>query len=203
MILPEPIRKFIDAFSSLPSIGPRQAHRLAFHIRNLGTEAIQDLADSIKNLGEIQTCFHCFFVYDANDKKSRNGLCAICSDPSRLQKIIMIVEKETDLMTVEKTKKFRGRYLMLGDLRRNGILNDDQRKRLELLKKRAAEHGHFDEIIIAISPTTVGDINASLVAQELKNATKKITRLGRGIPMGGEVEFADEDTLGSAIDNRN
>lgn len=202
MTIPESIRKFIDAFSSLPSIGPRQAHRLAFHIRNLELEKIHALADALRELSKTKTCAQCFFVYDPRESKSKNNLCAICANPGRVSKTVMIVEKETDLITVERTKKFLGRYLVLGDLRRDGVLGAEERGRLSLLKKQASAQGIFEEIIIAVSPTTAGDINASLILQELKGVAKKITRLGRGLPVGGEVEFADEDTLGSAIDNR-
>lgn len=189
-MLPDSIKKFVDAFAGLPGIGPRQAARLAFHIVNQGKDFINDLVNAVSNLDQLKTCPLCFSTTPNAE------LCSICSNPQRVKNLVAVVEKETDLVSLEKTKKFNGRYLILGDLKKDGILNNVQRLRLKTIKDA-------EEIILAINPTTYGDINASLIAQELKDSTKKITRLGRGIPTGGEIEFADEETLGSALDNRN
>lgn len=195
-MLPDSIKKFVDAFAALPGIGPRQATRLAFHIVNQGKSAIAELARAIVGLDELNTCPTCFITTPKKDA------CGICANPQRSKNLIAVVEKETDLISLEKTKKFNGRYLVLGDLKKDGILNNVQKLRLKTIK-------NADEVILAISPTTYGDINASLIAQELKDSSPageqvpKITRLGRGIPTGGEIEFADEETLGSALDNRN
>lgn len=117
--------------------------------------------------------------------------------------MIAIVEKETDLMSIEKAKKFLGRYLVLGDIGKDGILDPEQKLRLNHLKATVQKNfGQAEEIILALNPTTLGDIEASLLAQELKPIAKKVTRLGRGLPTGGEIEFADEDTLGGALENR-
>ena len=188
-MLPEPVKKFVDSFASLPGIGPRQATRLAFYLVNQGKSAVAELTDAVAGIGGLKTCSLCFSTTQNQD------LCAICSNTQRQSDIVAVVEKETDLVSLEKTKKFNGRYLVLGDLRKDGMLNQMQKMRLKSLKNAA-------EVILAISPTTYGDLNASLIAQELKGANIKITRLGRGIPTGGEIEFADEDTLGSALDNR-
>jgi len=205
-MLPEPIKKFVEAFAALPSIGPRQATRLAFYIKNLGDAAIKELSQTVDNLSRLKICSRCFFPYEIV-KKSENtneALCYICSDPNRRHDIIAIVEKETDLISLEKTKKFNGRYLILGDLKKNGTLDRVQKLRLNNLKSFIKQElkNAVTEIIIAVNPTTYGDINANLIAQELKDLTTKITRLGRGIPTGGEIEFADEDTLSSALQNR-
>ena len=109
-----------------------------------------------------------------------------------------MVERETDLISLEKTKKYQGLYLVLGPLPRTGALTTAQKLKLAGLKARAP----FREIILAISPTAYGDLNASLLLKELRPFAKKITRLGVGLPTGGEIEFADEDTLGGALDNR-
>lgn len=202
-MLPEPIRKFVESFSSFPGIGPRQATRLAFYIKNLGSANIQEISDAIAGLNYLQTCPGCFSTHHQNQKTDTN-LCQICSNPQRNKSIIAIVEKETDLISLEKTKKFNGRYLILGNLKKDGILDSAQKLRLNSLKgliKRDL-NSQAEEIIIAINPTTYGDLNANLILHELKDHAKKISRLGRGIPTGGEIEFADEDTLGGALDNR-
>ncbi|MEK9183844.1 MAG: toprim domain-containing protein [Patescibacteria group bacterium] len=188
---PESIKQFTKVFSTLPSIGPRQATRLAFYLVNLGKGSLAEISNAVNGLKELRRCPNCFFIC--------NVQCPICSDKNRRQDVVAIIEKETDLISLEKTKKYNGIYLVLGELDKSGIFNPEQKMKLNYLKSK----GSFAEIILAINPTTYGDLNASLIAQELRSCSKKITRLGRGIPTGGEIEFADEDTLGGALDNRN
>lgn len=199
MTTPEPIKKFVDAFAELPGIGPRQAIRLAFHFIQSGEANIKETADSIAKLKNIKVCRDCFFI-----TLNQDGLCDTCKAPNRNKKLIAVVEKETDLISIENTKKFNGRYLILGDLKKNGIMDSVQKLRLKTLKAWIKKDlgGQADEIIVAINPTSYGDLNAATITQELKDSAKKISRLGRGIPTGGEIEFADEDTLGEAITKR-
>jgi len=199
-MLPERIRKFIDIFSALPSIGPRQATRLAFYLLRLGKNQILELSRAIQDLVNITTCKFCFLPFESNNNEL---LCHICLNNKRKQDVIAIVEKETDLVSIEKANKFDGRYLILGELDKTGILNTEQKLKLKNFK------GHIEkkfkkaeEIIIALNPTTVGDMESALLIQELSPFAEKITRLGRGLPTGGEIEFADEDTLSGAIENR-
>lgn len=210
-MLPDPIKKFVDLFSKLPGIGPRQATRLAFHISSAGKSNIEELAKIIYGLSDIKTCSLCFTSHNNAGYEIRNtrentkkNLCPICSNPQRRKDIIAIIEKETDLISIERTKKFNGRYLVLGDLKKDGVLESVQKLRLNSLKNWIKKEcaGQADEIVLAMNPTTYGDLNASLIANELKDSAKKITRLGRGIPTGGEIEFADEETLGAALDKR-
>lgn len=198
-MLPKPIQSFIDLFAKLPSIGPRQATRLAFYIKNLGEGTIADLARAIDDLRIVKTCPRCFFSYLGDSE-----LCFVCSNPQRRQDVVAIVEKETDLISLEKTKKFHGRYLVLGELAKDGLLDNAQKLRLESLKNYLKKNfnGLAEEIVLAMNPTTYGDLNASLIMKDLKEFTKKMSRLGVGLPTGGEIEFADEDTLSGALDNR-
>lgn len=198
-MLPEPVKKFVDIFSRLPSIGPRQATRLAFHLIGLGKGEINGLAGAIADLEGLKHCPDCFFIHE-----ERQNLCHICGNSRRRKDIIMVVEKETDLMSLERAKKFSGRYFIIGDLKKGGVFEAEQRLKLASLKNRIQKDlgGMAEEIILAINPTSYGDISASLLAQELKDSAKKISRLGRGIPTGGEIEFADEETLGGALENR-
>ena len=116
----------------------------------------------------------------------------------------MIVEKETDLISLERPKKFSGRYLVLGELTKSGVLESVQKLRLNNLKEfiKRELNGQAQEIIVAINPTAYGDLNAMIISKELEGFSKKITRLGRGIPTGGEIEFSDEETLGQALERR-
>jgi len=196
---PEAIKHFIDAFSKLPSIGPRQATRLAFHLVNSGKANIEEISKAVGNLKNIKICSECFFIHSNSD-----NLCDICRDKNRKNTIVMIIEKETDLISIERTKKYSGKYLLLGELTKSGVLESSQKLRLSSLKNLIKKRGgQIDEIIIGINPTTYGDLNAMLISKELQGLAKKITRLGRGIPTGGEIEFADEDTLSQALERRN
>ena len=236
-MLPDPIKNFVDSFSKLPSIGPRQATRLAFYISSLGKSKVKEIADSVSGLNNLTTCPRCFRIYSGNPSATATAgqasslagqagqagkLCSICGDPTRNQSLIAIIEKETDLLSLEKTRKFNGWYLILGELHKTGELEPEQKLRLASLKNfinppsreasaaaealadksEGKEKNKFDEIILAINPTVYGDLNASLIKKELEEYANKITRLGRGIPTGGEIEFADEDTLASALDKR-
>jgi recombination protein RecR len=199
MHLPEPIRRLADRLKELPSIGPRQAIRLAFHLVNQGKNAIDDLAASTDGLKRLKLCSRCFFVH-----ASQGALCDICASKHRNQGVIAIVEKETDLISLENTKKFSGRYLILGPIPKTGALADAQKLRLQSLTSFIQKDlgGTAEEIILAFNPSSQGDFNASLIAKELAGFAKKITRLGRGLPTGGEIEFADDETLGSALEKR-
>jgi recombination protein RecR len=199
-MLPEPIKKFVDVFSKLPSIGPRQATRLAFYIAGLGKGKVKEIADAVSGLNNLATCARCFRTHTGRGK-----LCSICSDPTRAENVIAIIERETDLLSLEKTKKFHGWYLILGELHKTGELEPEQKLRLASLKTFIQKelNGKAEEVILAINPTVYGDLNASLIKKELEGLAEKITRLGRGIPTGGEIEFSDEDTLGEALERRN
>ena len=199
-MLPDPLKKFIDLFSSLPGIGPRQSVRLGYYLVNQGKAAIDELAKGVAGLGTLSNCTHCFRIAKAGAR----GLCPVCADPQRIQNLVAIVEKDTDVMSLEQAKKYRGTYLVLGDLAKDGFLSPQQKLRLNFLKSRVKQFpdGKLEEMIVALNPTSYGDIQAALIIEELKPFAKKITRLGRGLPTGGEIEFADEETLGGAIDNR-
>lgn len=201
-MVPDPIKKFAELFSALPSLGPRQATRLAFYLASRGKAEIAELTNALARLAGLETCAECFAHYTPHEK-SHGQLCRICSSPARNQGTIAIVEKETDLASIENTKKFPGRYLVLGEIARDGVLETEQKLRLAHFKRSIGKRlGQAEEIILALSPTTLGDIEAGLIVAELKPIAKKITRLGRGLPTGGEIEFADEDTLGGALENR-
>lgn len=198
-MVPKPIQKFIEAFSKLPSLGPRLVTRLAFYLINLDKNALGELESAFLSLKNINRCERCFFLKEGSQK-----LCDICADPKRNKGIIAIVEKETDLLAIEKTHRFNGQYLLLGELPERGVLEIAQKLRLQSLKVRIEKElgNKAEEIIVALDLNTFGDFVADLVKQEFKNLAGKTTRLGRGIPTGGEIEFADEETLSSALERR-
>ena len=197
--LPDSVRYLIDTLADLPSIGPRQATRLAFHLISQGLGTIDALARSLDNLAKIKICERCFFIHDNAGKR-----CGICENAQRDARSIMLLEKETDLLSVENTGKWNGRYFILGAIAKTGVLEEWQKLRLQSFKNMITkEHaGQVDEIILALNPTSVGDWNASILTKELGPFAKKISRLGRGLPTGGEIEFADDETLGGALERR-
>ncbi len=199
MRVPPSLSKFVEIFSALPGIGPRQAIRLAFFFVQQGVAFEDETAKTILALKGIKICRQCFYIH-----QNQSGLCDICGDKNRNQKLIAVVEKETDLMSIENTALYHGRYLILGDLKKTGILEAGQKLRLNSLKDwiQKKEDGKIEEIIVALNPSPQGELMTNLIAEEFKGLVGKVSRLGRGIPSGGEIEFADEETLGSALKRR-
>lgn len=193
------MQRVIAQLAELPSIGPRQATRLAFYLIGAGGGALESLARDMADLARIKRCERCFFVH------AREGtLCDICANENRRHDVIMIVEKETDLLSLENTGKFPGRYLVLGGIPRSGVLTEAQKLRVQALKRFITETlgGKAQEIVLALNPTNAGDFHADIISRELGPLTAKMSRLGRGLPTGGEIEFADDETLGSALERR-
>ncbi|MDP2910289.1 MAG: recombination mediator RecR [bacterium] len=206
---PKSIQKLIDLFSQFPTVGPRTAARFVFYLIKLPQAELEELSSSLKELKEnIKICSWCFNSFDSssNSGQASSGqagsgeICPICEDKTRDKSLLCIIEKETDLTTIEKTKKYKGLYFILG-----GTINlkkrDKKDIRIEQLKERVKDNG-FKEVIIAINPTTEGEITRLLIERELKPFNVKITHLGRGLPMGGELEYADSDTLSNSFDSR-
>jgi len=212
MKLPDSFQKLADFLAELPSIGPRQAIRLVFHLIHQGQDSVQNFSQRVAELKKIKICERCFFIH-----QNSGSLCEICNNPGRRQDIIAVVEKETDLLSLENTGVFNGRYFILGSIPKSGVLEDWQKLRLQGLKsfiqrdlgsspsqlsQGKSLEGKAEEIILGFNLTSVGDFNSSLLERELKPLAKKISRLGRGLPTGGEIEFADDDTLGAALERR-
>ncbi len=199
MQLPKPIEDFVKLLSGFPSIGQRQATRLAFYLINK-KEKIKEFSQVIQNLDkEISVCQECFMPF-YDPKKSKN-LCPICSDSRRNKQIICVVEKETDLLSIENARQFNGVYHILGGS--ISAINPESHKKLRINSLiRRIKKNKVKEVIIATNPTTSGDLTAMFVERKLKDLNVKITRLGRGLPTGGEIEFADPETLSSAFKRR-
>lgn len=199
--MPKSLNRFIELFSKVPGIGLRQAHRIAFWFlkKNIRaySQALKDLADN------VAVCPQCFFVFDSSiNTEQPTTACPICRDEKRDRQILAIVEKETDLISFEKTRKYNGLYFILGGLFSPTGKNGHEIRLPELLQ-RIKDDSKLSEIILALSHTAEGDLTV-MELEKIFNQFKhlKITRLGLGLPRGAEVEFADEDTLGNAIERR-
>lgn len=197
MRLPSTLRLVAEAFARLPSIGPRQAIRIAVHLSSLPREEQDRLAKALVNLEHVSRCVECGFPHEgAGDR------CEICADQNRSPKILMVVEKETDLLSMEKTGKYAGRYYIIGTLPRGGTLAPAQKERVTARAGIAKQAGGLDELILGLPASPQGKVLAEAATAAFGTLTRKVTQLGRGLPRGGEIEFADEDTLGFSLENR-
>ena len=195
---PPSIQKLIDLFSKFPTIGPRTAARFVFYLMKISKEEVEELVNSISNLKKtVKICSFCFNPFEGEGK-----LCKICSDSSRDRTLLCIIEKETDLIILEKTKKYKGLYFVLGGTVSTFKKKDVEKLRVKELGERIEAHPEIKEVIIATNPTTEGEATTLYLERLLKPLNKKITRLGRGLPVGAELEYADEETLGSALEGR-
>ncbi len=201
---PQSIQKLIEKFTKFPTVGPRTAARFVFYLMKIPKEEIENLVKSIINLRKVvRICSFCFNPFEdepafAEATAGKEKLCPICRDNSRDKTLFCIVEKETDLISIEKTKKYNGLYFILGGLINFKKENQKLTRQNELIKRIK----NLKEIIIALNPTTEG-IATTLYLERLLTPLKiKITRLGRGLPMGGELEYADEETLSDALEGR-
>ncbi|MGA2417807.1 MAG: recombination mediator RecR [Candidatus Staskawiczbacteria bacterium] len=195
------IEKLKNIFRNFPTVGPRTAGRFVYYLMKLPKERIDELINAITEL-KIKTklCQFCFNPFEGED-----SLCSICQNPSRNKNLLCIVEKETDLLSIENTKKYNGLYFILGGTVAMLRKEDVNQLRLEELKKRVLQN-NFSEIIVALNPTPEGRATSVLVEQTIKeifpSPAFKITHLAKGIPVGGELEYADEETLENALEGR-
>jgi len=206
MELPKSIQNFIKIFSTIPGIGPRQATRIAFWLLHQNKDFQQQINSSLNNiLTKTKLCADCFFVFEPTHNET---LCEICRNPQRDHTTICVIEKETDLISLEKTNKYKGVYHILGGL--ISEINENKKQELNIkplldrIKKGFQEKKPIKEVIIALSPTSEGNLTTYYLEKQLKNLKLnfKITKLGRGLPHGGEVEFADSETLINALEGR-
>ncbi|HLM83943.1 MAG TPA: recombination mediator RecR [Candidatus Bathyarchaeia archaeon] len=193
-MFPKSFQKLIDHFASLPSVGPKMAERLVLYLFKQDQDKIDDFSEIIRDLKKnIHYCKQCFNI-------SENGLCAICADKKRDQTVICVVEEPLDIIAIEKTRRMRGLYHALGGTINAPADKNNPLKIKELLARLKKEA--ITEVIIATNPTTEGEATALYLARFIKPLNIKITRLARGLPTGGDIEYADVATLGGAIEGR-
>jgi recombination protein RecR len=189
------IQDLIDELGRLPGIGPKSAQRLAFHLLQSDTADVQRLATALQRVKEqVRFCSVCFNVAEAEQ-------CRICRDPRRSNELICVVEEPKDVVAIERTGEFRGRYHVLGGAINplEGVGPDNLRIR-ELMARLAA--GETKELILATDPNTEGEATATYLALILKPMGLTVSRLASGLPVGGDLEYADEVTLGRAFEGR-
>ena len=200
---PKSIQRLIELFSRFPTVGPRTASRFVFYLLKASDKEVDEFIEALRNVRrDIRQCSFCFnpFEIEIAEDAPQTGFCSICCDETRDRSMLCIVEKESDLEAIEKTKHYRGRYFILGGV--NGILKKEGPQNIRAQELKDRMQGEVQEIILALNPTTEGEATALYLERLLKPYGKKITRLGRGLPVGGELEYADDETLRSALEGR-
>jgi len=195
------IDKLVSIFKNFPTVGSRTAGRFVYYLMRLPKEKIDELISAINDLkNKTKLCQQCFDPFEGQGQ-----ICQICSNSNRNKNLLCIIEKESDLASLENTKKYNGLYFILGGTVATMRKEDLSQLRIEKLKKRLKD-GNLSEIIVALNPTPEGKTTSILVENIIKEAipspTLKITHLAKGIPVGGELEYADEETLESALEGR-
>ena len=196
-ILPAPVQNLIDALSRLPGIGPKTASRLAFYLLRAPEDLTGQLATALTELKSATgTCKICFNITLAGQ-----DLCDICANPKRADGSICVVEDSMDVLAMERTGGFNGRYHVLHGVLSpiEGIGPDDLKIRQLIERVRS---GEAKELILATNPSMEGDATALYLRQQLLNLPVRVTRLARGLPMGGDLEYADQNTLLRALAGR-
>jgi recombination protein RecR len=195
-LLVEPVARLIEEFSRLPGIGPKTAARLVFYLLRAPEEQPLALADALRNLRErIHFCSTCFNITDSDP-------CAICSDAGRDRTTVCVVEEPLDVVAIERTREYRGLYHVLhGTLSPVEGIGPDDLHIADLLP-RLTGNPPVREVIVATNPNMEGEATAMYLARQLAGTGVRISRLARGLPVGGDLEYADQVTLGRALAGR-
>lgn len=190
-----PVQTLIDELGRLPGIGPRSAQRIAFHLLKIPADDVTKLATAIREAKEkVRFCARCFNVTDEE-------LCAICRDDRRDGHVVCVVEESRDVVAVERTGGFNGRYhVLLGAMSPIDGIGPEHLKIRELIARIEPEE--ITEVILCTNPNNEGDVTALYLARLLQPLGLTVTRLANGLPVGGDLEYADEMTLGRALEGR-
>ena len=191
----KPIEKLIEAFKKFPSVGPKQAERFCMYVMKADYDEIKELVDSIIELkNAVKICIRC-------NNYTHNKICEICLDEKRDKSFLCVVETPFDILAIEKTKIYNGLYFVLGSYILPHQDNSQFFLRFEMLKNRLKDED-IKELIIALNTTTEGQATSLYLKNNLSNYVSKITRIAFGVPLGADIDYMDEYTLGWAIKGR-
>jgi recombination protein RecR len=201
-LYPAPLDRLVQELSKLPGIGEKTAARLAFHMLKAKRDEILRLAESIGKLRqEMGLCQGCFGFSEVNGQNEDGTLCDVCRNPEREGDKICVVEEPSDLIAVEKSHEFRGLYHVLhGTISPLDGIGPDALRIKELLER--LRNGGVREVIVATNPTMQGEATALYLSKVIKPMGVSVTRIARGLPMGGDLEYTDAVTLGKALEGR-
>jgi recombination protein RecR len=200
-VLSKPISNLVEQLQRLPGVGPKSAQRLAYYLLRRPEDEIENLAIALRKIKtDLVTCSQCYNITEENP-------CIICTDPKRNTSSICVVEEPLDLVAIERTKKYQGVYHVLG-----GVINPlmgigPEEIRISELLRRVEESQQPTELILATNPSIEGEATALYISKQIRNTgvadqQVKLTRIARGLPTGGDVEYADQVTLGRALEGR-
>jgi recombination protein RecR len=191
----EPLARLIEELSKMPTVGPKTAQRLAFYILRMAPEDATKLSQAILDAkARIRYCTICFHITDVDP-------CSICSNPARTRSMICVVEDPRDVLAMERTREYRGQYHVLhGAISPLDGVGPDDLKITELLTR--VQSGEVTEVIVATNPRVEGEATALYLARIIKPLGIKVTRIAHGLPVGGDLEYADEVTLAKALEGR-
>lgn len=195
MSLPEPLARLVEHLSRLPTVGPKTAQRLAFHVLRMPESEVRALAEAlVEAKARTRPCSVCFHLTDTDP-------CEICTNPSRDRSVLCVVEDSRDVVALERAREFKGRYHVLqGAISPlDGVGPEDLRIR-ELLDRLRT--GEVKEVILATNPRVEGDATALYLARLIRPLGVRVTRIAHGLPVGGDLEYADEVTLAKALEGR-
>lgn len=192
---PEPVARLVEALQRLPGIGPKTAQRLTFFLLKRPADEVSELADAVRDLRtRISHCTVCFNVTEEDP-------CRICRDPGRDAHLLCVVEEPNDLLAIERTGEFKGRYhVLMGALSPLDGIGPEDLKVRELLSRLDAQG--VEEVILATNPSVEGEATAIFLARLLRTLVVRVTRIARGLPVGGDLEYADQVTLSKALEGR-
>ncbi len=192
---PEPLTRLIEALQKLPGIGAKGAQRIAFHVLKTPREDVERLATALVDIKErVSYCSICYNITDSDP-------CSLCTGHGRDQKVICVVEDAQNVSAIEKTRGFKGTYhVLMGVLSPLHGVGPDDLKIKGLLARVAA--GHVEEIILATNPTVEGEATAIYLAKLLKPLGVRVTRIAMGVPVGSDLEYADEITMSKSMEGR-
>ena len=193
--LPQPVQRLINEFARLPGIGLKFVARLTFYLLRMADEQALDLATALQDMKERTIfCSRCFHITEADP-------CGLCTDPARDDRLLCVVEEPLDVLAIERSQAFNGRYHVLhGAISPVEGIGPEDLKINELVSR--VQQSHFQEIILATNPTLEGESTALYIQRRLADSGVRLTRLARGLPVGGDLEYTDEITLGRAMEGR-
>lgn len=197
MKIPKAIQQVIESFERLPGIGPKTAERLTFYLLHVPQGELDRFAHSVQNLivGTI-TCSVCFNVGESDP-------CSVCEDRERNQSLLCVVEQPLDVIALEKSKKYPGVYHVLnGKIDPLNNIGPDEIRISELIRRVKNPESEIREVVLATNPTMEGEATAMYIAKQLRGTEIKISRIGRGLPIGADIEYADPTTLERAMEGR-
>jgi recombination protein RecR len=191
----EPMTRLIDELKKLPGVGSKSAQRLAFHILRSSEEDAEALAAAVRDVkAKLRLCSVCNNITDVDP-------CVYCSNPTRNQRLVCVVEEPTNIAAIEKTRHFNGAYHVLhGSISPLHGVGPEQLRLANLMRRIDA--GEVDEVILATNPTVEGEATAVYISQQVRRPGVKVTRIATGIPVGSDIEYADEVTMLKAMEGR-